>query len=151
MSCDASIQLPQPKKCSDATESPAEIMCHSCWYYTSNETKIHVMPLNIFLELHNTMMPSTVLLASHDTNASTGISTGTNNYTILLINHFNMNAMMSLISPSASCNGKHVIAMYVPGTNMTLKCHIYKNTRNPLTAVPIASLTVLPNCPCFYR
>ena len=37
--------------------------------------------------------------------------------------------------------------------NLFIACSscIYNSTRNPLTAVPMVSLTVLPNCPCLYR
>ena len=49
------------------------------------------------------------------------------NHIIRLNNHFNMmNAVVSLMAPSASRNTKHVIAMYVPKTNMPLKCHIHQ-------------------------
>ena len=45
----------------------------------------------------------------HDTDASTGTSTGTNGHILPLNNHFNMkNAMMSLMVPLAPCDRKHV-------------------------------------------
>ena len=65
------------------------------------------------------------LSMAHDTDASTSISTCTKNHIVLLNNHLNIkNAMVSLLTLSASCDKKHVIAMYVQKPTMPLKCYI---------------------------
>ena len=61
---------------------------------------------------------------THDTDASTGTSTGIKSYKILLNNHLNMtNAMVTLMALSASCDRKCFIAMHVQKI-MSIKCHI---------------------------
>ena len=59
-----------------------------------------------------------------DTDASSSTRTGTKSYITSLNNHLNItNTMVSLMVPSAPCDRKLVIAMYVLNTNMPLKCH----------------------------
>ena len=50
---------------------------------------------------------------AHYTDVRTGTSTGTNSHII---------PIMPLMTASASCDRKHVIVMYVPKTNVPLKC-----------------------------
>ena len=96
------------------------------WHQKSCDT------LKQLLDLKNAKEPSAVLLTQ-----STGTSTGTKSHIIPLNNHLNMmNAMMSLMVTSASCDSKHIIAKYVS----KLIC--------PLNAihVPISSLHMRQLC-----
>ena len=73
---------------------------------------------------HMKAMASSMVL---DTDASNGTNTVTISHIIPLNNHLNMtNAMVSWMAPSASCDRKHVTAMYIPKYNIPLKCHIYQ-------------------------
>ena len=59
------------------------------------------------------MLPMVPSIAN-DTDASTSASTGTKSYVTPLNNHLNMtNAMVSLMAPSASCDRKDAIAMFI--------------------------------------
>ena len=68
------------------------------------------------------------MTVAHDTDASTSTSTGTK--VIIPLNcHLNKrNAIVSLMTASASCDKKHVIAMYMPKlicpSNVTYKSHV---------------------------
>ena len=65
------------------------------------------------------MVPSTMLLASHYTDATTG----TKNHVIPLNNYLNMmNAMMSLMAPSASYDRKNCIC-YISCTDIPTHRH----------------------------
>ena len=62
---------------------------------------------------------------AHDTNAITGTSTGTKCHIVALNNHFNKtNAMVSLMTSSASCDNKYATVTYIPKTNMPHICYI---------------------------
>ena len=76
------------------------------------------------MDLQNSVVPSTVLLAS-----STGTSPGTKIYTCLN-NHLNITNETVIFAPPASCDRKHV-AMYLPKkliliylSNPTFKLHM---------------------------
>ena len=61
------------------------------------------------------------LSVKHDTD----VNTGTKNHIIPLNNHLNIrNAMVSLMVALSLCDRKHVIAIYMPKTSMSLKYHI---------------------------
>ena len=80
--------------------------------YASTDSKSHATHPSNSLDLQNTIVPLSLLLASNDTDVSIG--TGTKSHIIPLNNHLNMlNAIVSLMATSA-CDRKHVIAMYVP-------------------------------------
>ena len=62
---------------------------------------------------------------AHDTDDSIGTNTAIKSHTIPLNNHLNMiNEIVSWTEPSASCEKKHLISMYVPKTDMPLKCQL---------------------------
>ena len=83
--------------------------CHwrCCWHHVSQILVLcqhwhqkHLKPLNYSLNLQKTIMPSIVLLASNDTDISTGSSNGTESHIVPLYNHLNMlNAMVSSMAP----------------------------------------------------
>ena len=80
----------------------------------------HVLPLG-----HQHHMIPMDLSMAHDTDTRTTASTGTKSHIITLNNHLNnINAILSLIAPSASCDRKHVIVMNVPKANRAVKSHI---------------------------
>ena len=61
----------------------------------------------------------------HDADVCTGTSTVTRSHIIPVNKHLNIrNAVVLLMVPLASCDRKHVIATYMPKTNMPLKYHI---------------------------
>ena len=77
-SCDISTQLSQPQECNGSIKAAAHNMCCQCWNICT-DTKCHVTPLNNHLDLWITMVPSTVLQASHDTDDSTSHTTALTN------------------------------------------------------------------------
>ena len=92
-----------------------------CWNYASTRTKSHVTSLNNYLDLQIKIVPLTVLLALRFVT-----SNGTKTHTISLTNHLNkMNVMVSLMTPLASCDRRHVMIMCVPKTYIPVKCHIH--------------------------
>ena len=79
----------------------------------------HVAPLNSSQHLQNAVVPSIVMLALHDTDVSTGTSTGTKHHKIPLNNHLNMlHAVVSLMAPS-------------PHSKKTYTCHICVKLKCP--------------------
>ena len=89
------------------------------------DAKMRYNMISLFMWCHqhqNHMIPIGTV---NDTDARTSTSTGTKCHIIPLNNHLNnRNAMVSLMTPSASCDRKHVTAMHIPKTNMPLKSHI---------------------------
>ena len=95
-------------------------------------------------DIFDHMMPMAASMA-HDTEPSTS-STGTRSHIISLNNHLNItNAKVWLMSPSASCDWKYVIAIYILKTYMLsnatydndVMCR-YETTRSayiPLSAI----------------
>ena len=82
----------------------------------------HVMILCHWVQHH--MIPMELHM-EHDTDASIGTTTDTKSYVIPLNNHPNKgNVMMSLTAQSASCDRKHVTAMCMSISKMSVKCHI---------------------------
>ena len=68
----------------DAIEGAADIL------FTDAGTVSHATALYNCLDLQNAMVPSTVLLASYNTDASNSTSTCTKSHVIPLNNHLNM-------------------------------------------------------------
>ena len=86
----------------------------------SNQNEVQHISGHVMSLSSASQYPMTSSMA-HDTDTSTGTKT----HTIPLNNHFHRtNAVVSLVAPCASCDRRHVIAMYMPRTNMLLKCHI---------------------------
>ena len=68
---------------------------------------------------------------AHDTDTSTSASSGIKSHKLPLNNHLHkINAVVSLMPPSASYDRKHVIAMYAPKPNMPLEYHIKPHVPN---------------------
>ena len=63
------LQLSHSQECNGAIEGVDD----NIWYYASIGTKGHI---NKCLEIQNTVVPSELLLASHDTEVNTGTSIG---------------------------------------------------------------------------
>ena len=109
---------------------------HHQWYHCMCLVNIIKMRCNMtFLVMgchwyQHFMIPMALSMV-HDTHASTSTSTGTKSHIIPLTNHLNKrNVMVWLMGTSASHDRKHAIAMYMPKTNMPLKCHIYSTCSN---------------------
>ena len=55
---------------------------------------------------------------------------------------------------NADANSIDIIKTYKGKSKPYTYCRFSENnnnTKGPLTAVPVVSMSVLPNCPCFYR
>ena len=100
-------------------------LLHSFGQNHQNEVQYHLFCHVFRLGTSITWWAMSLSMA-HDTDATINTSTGTEkSWIISLYYHLNMpNAKVSLLAPSETCDRKQVIAMYVPKSNLSFKCHI---------------------------